>query len=116
MGNHKKAQPNTQLTGKIPADKTGSVTRLFKEYADCVSDSGDPNMALTAANTDSYPPSPTASDTSHTSTDMDIREILRSLPSKTDLAQMLSRLETTFQHKMDGLSSEIKQIGAGSGG
>ncbi|CAH2274791.1 Hypothetical predicted protein, partial [Pelobates cultripes] len=89
--------------------KPGSVTCIFKEYADRVSDHGESNMVPAAAHTDSDPPSPTASESSMNSTHIDIKEILRNLSSRSGLAQMLGKLETTFQHKMEGLSSEIKQ-------
>ncbi|CAH2330460.1 Hypothetical predicted protein [Pelobates cultripes] len=82
-----------------------------KDYADRVSYSSESNMAPTGGTTDSNPLSPTASVLSTHSLDMDVKELLRNLPSRTDLATMLGKLETTFQHKMEGLSSEIRQVG-----
>ncbi|CAH2221398.1 Hypothetical predicted protein [Pelobates cultripes] len=68
-------------------------------------------MAPAAVTADSDPPSPTASDTSQVSMEADIKGILRNLPSRADLAQMLGKLETTFQQKMESLNSEITQVG-----
>ncbi|CAH2282447.1 Hypothetical predicted protein [Pelobates cultripes] len=111
MGNQKKAHPAPQHSGKTPAGKSGTVTRLFKDYSDRTADLGESNMAPAAVTADSDPPSPTASDTSQVSMEADIKGILRNLPSRADLAQMLGKLETTFQQKMESLNSEITQVG-----
>ncbi|CAH2293468.1 Hypothetical predicted protein [Pelobates cultripes] len=82
MGNNKKQQTTHPQPWKTPAVKPGSVTCLLKEYADRVSDHGDPNMAPTVAHTDSQPQSPATSESSTDSKAIDIREILKNLPSK----------------------------------
>ncbi|CAH2296077.1 Hypothetical predicted protein, partial [Pelobates cultripes] len=103
-----KKNQNAHLNqGKTPPGKPGSVTRLFREYTDCMAGAEESNMAPTAAHPDSELQSPTTSDISSNANDLDLKEILRKLPSRTDLAQMLGKLETTFQHKMEGLRTEI---------
>ncbi|CAH2273068.1 Hypothetical predicted protein [Pelobates cultripes] len=100
MGNPKKAQNSHTGSGKTPAGKMGSLSKLFKDYADCAPDTAKSNMAQVAHAADSNPPSPVSSDSSMCQTEPDLKEILRSLPSKTD--------NTSFQHKLASISTDIK--------
>ncbi|CAH2223543.1 Hypothetical predicted protein [Pelobates cultripes] len=63
---------------------------------------------------DISPTSPAPSDLSCRSQvagrEADIREILKSLPSKADLANMLGKQEATFQTKVETIEAEVQQV------
>ncbi|CAH2276932.1 Hypothetical predicted protein [Pelobates cultripes] len=71
-------------------------------------------MAAPENQADFTPHSPAPSVGSHKSMDTgieaDIKELLRNLPSKTDLTNMLGKLEATFQSKMEAMGSDINQV------
>ncbi|CAH2325044.1 Hypothetical predicted protein [Pelobates cultripes] len=63
---------------------------------------------------DSNPQSPAASELSNRSNeeprDLELRDLIKNLPSKTDLAAMINKLEASFHAKMEAVNSDLQQI------
>ncbi|CAH2282739.1 Hypothetical predicted protein [Pelobates cultripes] len=94
----------------------GSLTRYFKENSDREAEAtaATSKMAEMESIEDIQPQSPQILEYSLKSvdnnTDLDIKEILRNLPSKADLQHMMSKLETTLHSKMTVMGSEVQQL------
>ncbi|CAH2284516.1 Hypothetical predicted protein, partial [Pelobates cultripes] len=109
MGNPKKQHPNQGRGGKTSATKSVSLTRLFRDSTDHDTEAAGGKMAATERQTVSPPAGParpllSAQDTAQ---EADISTLLKNLSSRADLAAMLSKLETTFQSKMEAMNTDI---------
>ncbi|CAH2292428.1 Hypothetical predicted protein [Pelobates cultripes] len=67
-------------------------------------------MAPTGLLLESAPASPAHSENSSCYTDPGIKEIVKTLPSRMDLAAMLEKHEATFHTRLEGLETEAKQV------
>ncbi|CAH2327853.1 Hypothetical predicted protein [Pelobates cultripes] len=109
MGNPKKHTTTQGASGKTPAAKLSTLTQYFQDAVDSEKEAVGSKIAV-----DSAPSSPVPSEgscrTQAATHDPEIRNLLRNLPSKADLANMTEKLEASFQSKMDVVGVDIKQV------
>ncbi|CAH2284035.1 Hypothetical predicted protein [Pelobates cultripes] len=101
-------------TVKNLVQKWGSLTRYFRDSSDREAGAEVIKMTAMESENDIEPSSPVNSEISNKSLesrrDADIRDLLRNLPSKADLASMLGKLEATFQNKIETIEAEVQQV------
>ncbi|CAH2276090.1 Hypothetical predicted protein [Pelobates cultripes] len=96
--------------------KSGTLTRFLRDSTerDMEAAAVTSKMAGTDLLADSQPQSPQLSECSLKSLeinpDLDIRDLLRNLPSKTDMERMIHKLESTLHSKMAEMGTEIQQL------
>ncbi|CAH2276948.1 Hypothetical predicted protein, partial [Pelobates cultripes] len=114
MGNPKRQTQVQGQQGRTPIPKSGSLTRYFKDNIDQEMEAATSKMADADPIEEMQPQSPHMSDYSlkslDNSGDLDIKEMLRNLPSKADLQTMMGKLEATLHTKLAEMGTEIQQM------
>ncbi|CAH2276710.1 Hypothetical predicted protein [Pelobates cultripes] len=114
MGNPKRQGSNQEKSGKTLVQKSGSLTRYFRDSSDCEAGADVNKMAAMESENDIEPSSLANSEISNKSLesrrDADIRDLLRNLPSKADLASMLGKLEASFQNNIKTIEAEVQPV------
>ncbi|CAH2284661.1 Hypothetical predicted protein [Pelobates cultripes] len=102
--------------GKTPTVKSGTLTRFLRDSTerDMEAAAATSKMAGTDLLADSQPLSPQLSECSLKSLEinpvLDIRDLLRNLPLKTDMERMIHKLESSLHSKMAEMGTEIQQL------
>ncbi|CAH2275918.1 Hypothetical predicted protein, partial [Pelobates cultripes] len=116
MGNPKRQTQIQGQQGRTPIPKSGSLTRYFKDNIDREMEAAAATSKMADADPieEMQPQSPHMSDYSlkslDNSGDLDIKEMLRNLPSKADLQTMMGKLEATLHTKLAEMGTEIQQM------
>ncbi|CAH2225426.1 Hypothetical predicted protein [Pelobates cultripes] len=108
MGNPKKHTNAQGASSKTPTVKSSTFTRYFKDATAREDEAANSNMAAESAPS-SPAPSEGSCGTLTQATDPDIKDLLRNLPSKADMANMIGRLEAALQSKIDAMGTDIQQ-------
>ncbi|CAH2251417.1 Hypothetical predicted protein, partial [Pelobates cultripes] len=108
MGNPKKHANAQGASSKTPTVKSSTFTRYFKDATAREDEAANSNMAAESAPS-SPAPSEGSCGTLTQATDPDIKDMLRNLPSKADMANMIGRLEAALQSKIDAMGTDIQQ-------
>ncbi|CAH2274338.1 Hypothetical predicted protein [Pelobates cultripes] len=111
MGNKKKSTASQDYMEQGSNKKLGDLDRYFREKVKHLTQDEDSNMAAAPQESDSPPPSPASSEQSTVIKDSEIRELLQNLPSKTDLASMLAKLEESMQDKISDIARDVHHMG-----
>ncbi|CAH2274047.1 CDC42 small effector 2 [Pelobates cultripes] len=107
MGNKKKPQPSQSLPDPGTQKNPGGLDKYFRDTVKILGDGLDEGIRTPSSPQCSSPHSLEGSDATPEWGMADMKDILRNLPSKDDLA---SKLESSMQDQISSLSSEIRQV------
>uniref|UniRef100_A0A8C5QII1 Transposase n=1 Tax=Leptobrachium leishanense TaxID=445787 RepID=A0A8C5QII1_9ANUR len=110
MTHRKRSQTPLRTKAASTSAKTATIARFFEDSPTSGATSQKSKMAPAPA--PSRDSSAAGSPTPSEDADLSVRDILRSLPTKEDLASLLAKLESSFAARLDAVVADVRHVGA----